>query len=45
VSARTGIQFNADTMGDYIGSEPDAYHDKPIDPIALRETVAKLIGA
>ncbi len=45
VSARTGIQFNADTMGDYIGSEPDAYHDKPIDPVALRETVAKLIGA
>jgi len=42
VSGRTGIQFDKDTMGEYFGSEPDAYIEKPIDPDALRETVKRL---
>ena len=45
VTARTGIKFGADAMADYIGSEPEAYHDKPINPDALRETVSKLMQA
>ena len=43
VSERTGIKFDADTMGEYFGSEPEAYIDKPIDPDKLRETVAELV--
>lgn len=42
VSARTGIKFDADTMADYMGSEPEAYIEKPIDPATLRATVARL---
>ena len=45
VSERTGIPLNARDMGEFLGSEPDAYHDKPIDPAALRETVGKLMQA
>jgi two-component system cell cycle response regulator DivK len=44
VSARTGIPFGKRDMGDYFGSEPDAYIDKPIDPETLRATVNKLLG-
>ena len=44
VTARTGLKFGADTVADYVGSAPEAYHDKPIDPVALRETVGKLMG-
>jgi len=45
VGERTGIKFSAETMGDYMGSEPDAYQEKPIDPVALRETVSRLLEA
>ena len=44
VSERTGILFSARDMGDYYGSEPDAYIDKPIEPEKLRETVRNLLG-
>ncbi len=44
VSERTGIPFSARDMGDYYGSEPDAYIDKPIEPGKLRETVRNLLG-
>lgn len=43
VSERTGIQFDKDSMGEYFGSEPEAYIDKPIDPVKLREAVSKLV--
>lgn len=43
VTARTGIPFDAGAMGEFLGSEPDAYIEKPIDPEALRATVRKLI--
>lgn len=43
VSERTGIKFDKDTMGEYFGSEPEAYIDKPIDPVKLREAVSKLV--
>lgn len=43
VAARTGIPFDAGDMGDYLGSEPDAFIDKPIDPETLRATVNRLL--
>ena len=43
VAERTGIKFDAKDMGDYLGSEPEAYVDKPIDPEKLHEMVAKII--
>jgi len=45
VTERTGIPFDARAMGDYMGHEPEAYIDKPVDPVKLRETVNKLAQA
>lgn len=44
VSDRTGIHFTASEMGDYLGEEPDAYVEKPVDPEVLQETVQKVLG-
>ena len=43
VGARTGVKTNARDMGDYLGSEPEAYIDKPIEPIVLKQTVKRLL--
>lgn len=43
VAERTGIKFDSEDMGDYLGSEPDAYIDKPIEPEMLRETVKNIL--
>jgi len=43
VAERTGIKFDAKDMGDYLGSKPEAYIDKPIDPEKLHEMVAKIV--
>ncbi len=45
VGDRTGIHFSARDMGEYLGEEPNAYVEKPVDPDALQETVAGLLGA
>ena len=45
VSERTGINYSGKDMGDYIGSEPEAYVDKPIEPIVLKQTVNRLLKA
>ena len=44
VSARTGIKFSQKDMGEFLGEEPEAFIDKPIDPDTLQDTVAKLLG-
>ena len=44
VGERTGIRFSAEDMGDYLGEEPDAYVEKPVDPEVLQETVRKLLS-
>jgi len=44
IGERTGMKFSSEDMGDYLGSEPEAYIEKPIDPATLSRTVAKLIG-
>jgi len=33
----------ANDMGDFLGSEPDAFLDKPIEPFLLRQTVNRLL--
>ena len=43
VGERTGIAVNANDMGDFLGAEPDAYIDKPIEPIILKQTVRRLM--
>ena len=43
ITARTGIPYGADEIGEFFGSEPEAYLDKPIDPGKLQETVARLL--
>jgi CheY-like chemotaxis protein len=43
VAERTGIKFDAKDMGEYLGSEPEAYIDKPIDPGKLPAAVKSVI--
>jgi len=45
VAERTGIRYSGKDMGDYVGSEPEAYVDKPIEPIVLKQTVHRLLKA
>ncbi len=40
---RTGVELSARDMGEYMGAEPEAYVDKPIEPIILKQTVQKLL--
>ena len=43
VADKMGITFTGSDMGEYLGSEPDAYIEKPIEPIVLRQTVTRLL--
>ena len=43
VSARTGMKFSGKDVGEYTGSEPEAYIDKPIEPVILKQVVNKLL--
>jgi CheY-like chemotaxis protein len=45
VGEKLGIGFTSEDMGDFIGQEPDAYVEKPVDPARLTETVESLLGA
>ena len=45
VAEATGVRFSKSDVGDYIGVEPDAYVEKPIDPATLSAVVARLLGA
>jgi CheY-like chemotaxis protein len=44
VGQKFGIGFSKETMGDYMGKEPDAYVEKPVDPEVLKRVVAKVMG-
>ncbi len=44
ISERTGFHFDESEMGEYMGSAPEAYLDKPVKPDQLRELVGRLIG-
>ena len=40
---RMGMNFDEQEMGQYMGSKPEAYIDKPVDGASLKETVARLL--
>ena len=42
VAEKTGIRFSADDMAEFLGKEPDAYVEKPINPDALKRVVKKV---
>ena len=41
---RLGIEVSKKAMYDYLGQEPDAYLEKPINPDRLRDVALKLLG-
>ena len=43
IAEKTGMKFSGEDMGQYIGSEPEAYIDKPIEPIVLKQAVKRLL--
>ena len=43
IAEKTGIGFSGKDMGEYIGSEPEAYVEKPIEPIILKQTINRLL--
>ena len=43
VAEKTGIGFSGEDMGEYLGSEPEAYVEKPIEPIILKQTINRLL--
>jgi two-component system alkaline phosphatase synthesis response regulator PhoP len=43
VREKVGIGFSAGEMGDFIGREPNAYVEKPIDPEAFKRVVANVM--
>jgi len=45
VAEKTGIGFSADEMGEFLGREPDAYVEKPIDPDTFKQVLDKVIPA
>ena len=44
VKEKSGIAFTGKDMGDFIGAEPNAYIDKPIEPIILKQVVTRLLN-
>ena len=45
VGERMGIRFSSSEMGEYLGEEPSAYIEKPVDPEALQQAVEDALGA
>ncbi len=41
---KVGMGFSADDMKSYMGERPNAYIEKPIEPIKLRQTVKQILG-
>ena len=44
VGEKTGVSFSKGDMGDFIGTEPEAYVEKPIDPETLQSCVEQILG-
>ncbi len=44
VADRTGIRFSKEDVGEFIGVEPDAYVEKPVDPELLLKAVLDLLA-
>lgn len=44
IGRRLGIVFSTRDFYDFLGVEPDAYLEKPVDPIFLRLVTGRLLG-
>jgi len=44
VSEQTGIAFSEKDMGEFLGAEPFAFLDKPVDPEVLQQTARDALG-
>ncbi len=44
IGRRLGIVFSTQDFYDFLGFEPDAYLEKPVDPIFLRLVTGRLLG-
>lgn len=44
VSSETGIKFSGEAMGQFFGRKPEAFIDKPLDPVKLQEAVKSALG-
>jgi CheY-like chemotaxis protein len=42
VAEKVGIQFSAEDVGEFLGKEPDAYVEKPIDPDTFKRVVQRV---
>ena len=42
VADKIGMRFSGKAMGEYMGKEPEAYLEKPVDPEVLKSTVASV---
>jgi len=42
-AAERGVDFSGQDMGEFLGTQPEAYVDKPIEPVVLRQTVTRLL--
>ncbi len=45
VAQQSGIPFASQDMAEFLGCEPDAYLEKPVDPARLSEVARGLLGA
>lgn len=43
VTRRTRLKFSEKDVGEFAGSEPEAYIDKPVEPVILRQAVNRLL--
>ena len=44
IREKSKIGFSADNMKDFLGTEPEAYIEKPVDAVILQDTVSKILG-
>lgn len=44
IEEKTGMGFSAENIKEFIGSEPEAYIEKPVDAVTLQNTVSRLLG-
>ncbi|MBC8383656.1 MAG: response regulator [Candidatus Cloacimonetes bacterium] len=44
MAATTGLRYDAKDMGITLGSEPEAYIDKPVEPEEFHKTVSSILG-
>ncbi len=44
IASTTGLRYDAKDMGITLGSEPDAYIDKPVEPEEFQKTVSSILG-